>query len=132
MSITIKVLYNVSYININMYVNYNKRLLWYILWKPCILILACKTHHTIIVYTTFFLKMNPRFRNTKSHQIIKNWNINLGNVHFFDLYCTMSLSVESGWDRTLLLLLERKRQLEISKQFPRTHLPNRWTDFPKF
>jgi len=40
--------------------------------------------------------------------------------------------VEKFWDETVLLLLERKLQLEISKQFLRTHLPNRRTYFPKF
>ena len=40
--------------------------------------------------------------------------------------------VEKGWGETVLLLLERKLQLEISKQFLRTHLSKRRTDFPKF
>jgi len=28
-----------------------------------VIISVCKTHYTVPVYTTFFLKMNPRFRN---------------------------------------------------------------------
>jgi len=31
---------------------------------PVTLISACETHYTIPVYTTVFLKMDPRVRNT--------------------------------------------------------------------
>jgi len=73
---------SISYISISIYILYlyilylyhyqylyplQYKVLYVILYikNPYIVILACKTHHTVIVYTTIFLKMNPRFRNTK-------------------------------------------------------------------
>jgi len=40
-----------------------------------------------MVYTTVFLKMNPRVRNMQKTPKLKNENINLEKVHYVGLYC---------------------------------------------
>jgi len=55
--------------------------LWYISTCKTVYSDACKTHYTIPVYTTVFLKTIPRVR-CRRHQKIKNWNINLEKVRF--------------------------------------------------
>ena len=52
---------------------------------------ACRTHYTIPVRTTLFLKMNPRVRNAQKTWKFKNKNIDLEKVHFVGLYFTVIL-----------------------------------------
>ena len=52
---------------------------------------VCKTFYSIPVYTAFFLKINPRVRNTKKTSKIKNSSISVEKVYFVGLYCIIIL-----------------------------------------
>jgi len=48
---------------IHIYLKKLKYFILDILYKPFIAISACKAYHTVTVYTTAFLKMNPQVQN---------------------------------------------------------------------
>ena len=76
---------------------------------------ACKTYHTITVYTTVFLKMNRRVRNTQKTSRNKYLNINLGNVHFVGLYCTSAGMYSLGRDVSVTLSLFMRSTTTMKK-----------------
>jgi hypothetical protein len=67
-------------------------------------------YRTITAYTTVFLKYEPSGLKHVEVIKIKNWSINLENVHFVGLYCiipTMSFFWQGGHKKYMLQYVEQ-------------------------
>ena len=51
------------------------------------------SYHAMTVYTTVFLTTNFQVRNMQETPTLNNYNINLQNVHFTGLQCTISIKL---------------------------------------